>query len=163
MVIVAGNRVRRRQYVFDRRVEPPIDAGANQLAADDEHEQRWNKRHPKEHRHELGSEARERQSLAALDDQLDDVARQNEREAEQHREVGCPQRVQHELGEKVRREAGRSVGQQHDADQGRHQQQHARENEPRIVAKRPPALRRLAARPRWRKRRRKFAGRNSHK
>ena len=75
-------------------------------------------------RDQLGAEARERQRLAALDDQLDDVAREHEQERRQHREVGGRERVEHELAEEVGREPRRAVGDRDERDQ--HADEHAR-------------------------------------
>ncbi len=104
-VVVARNQIGRRQHLFDRRVEPAIDAVPNQLAADQQHEHRGDQRHAEQHRDELSAESRERQRAPPLDDQLDDVAREHEREAEQNREVRRPQAVQDEFGEEVGRQA----------------------------------------------------------
>ena len=83
---------------------------------------------------QLRAEPRERQAVAALDDQLDDVARQYEAEREQHREVGGGQRVENDLGQEVRRQLRRSIGQTDHRDQRREQQADQNEDESGIVA-----------------------------
>ena len=49
LVVVAGDLVRRRQDLVHRRVEPAVDAVADQLAADDQHEHRRHERHAEQH------------------------------------------------------------------------------------------------------------------
>ncbi len=135
-VVVARNQIGGRQDFLDRRVEPAIDAVPDQLAADEQHEHGGNQRHAEQHGDELSAEARERQRPPPLDDQLDDVAREHEREAEQDREVGGPEAVEDELGEEVGRETRRAVRERDDADERGEQEDHAREDEPRVVAQR---------------------------
>ena len=77
---------------------------------------------PEQHGHELGAEARERQRAPPLDDQLDDVARQHEHQRDQHRQVGDRQRVEHDLGEEVGREAGGAAGERDERDERADQQ-----------------------------------------
>ena len=136
VVVVAGDVLGGRQHFFDGRVEPAVHAVADQLAADDQHQHGRNERHAQQDRHQLGAESRKRQRFAALDDQLDDVARQDEREAEQNRDVRRPQGVQHELGEEIGGQARGAVRQGDDARQCGEQEQHAGKNEARIVAQR---------------------------
>ncbi len=135
-VVVARNPVRRREHFVHRRVEPAVHVRADQLAADDEHEDRRNEGHPQEQQHELGAEPRERQRLAPLDNQLDDVARQDEQERREHREVRGRQRVQDELAEEVGREA-RTARDDDERHERRDEHGDARENQPRVVAERP--------------------------
>ena len=45
-VVVAGNRIGRRQHHVHRLVEPAIDARPNQLTANQQHEQRRHNSHP---------------------------------------------------------------------------------------------------------------------
>ncbi len=90
VVVIAGDVFRRGQYFLDRRVEPPVHAVADQLAAHDQHQHGRNDRHAQQNRHQLCAESRERKGFAALDDQLDDVAGKHEGEAEQNRDVGRP-------------------------------------------------------------------------
>ena len=91
---------------------------------------------PEQDGDELSAESRKRQRPPPFDDQLDHVAREHEREAEQNREVGGPQAVQNKFREEVGREAGRAVRERDDADERGEQDDHAREDEPRIVAQR---------------------------
>ena len=126
-VVVARDQIGGGEHFFDRRVEPAIDAVANQLAADQQDEHGGNQRHAEQHRHELAAEARERQRAAPLDDELDDVAREHEREAEEDREVGRPQAVEDEFGEEIGREPGRAVRERDDPRQRGEQDDHARQ------------------------------------
>ncbi len=135
-VVVARDQIGGGEHFLDRRAEPAIDAVANQLAAHEQDEHGGNERHAEQHGHELPAEARERQRAAPLDDELDDVAREHEREAEEDREVGRPQPVKDEFGEKVGRESGRSIRQRNNPHQRGEQDDHACQNEPRIVAQR---------------------------
>ena len=119
VIVVARNLVGRRQDLVHRRVEPAVDARANQLAADDQHEHRRHERHRQQQDDQLGAETRERQRLPPLDDQLHDVARQHEDERDQHRQVGGRQRVEHELAEEIGRAAARCRGRWRAARSGR--------------------------------------------
>ena len=59
------------RYLHDV-VEELIDVVANELAADDEHEQRRNERHAEQRDDQARPEARERDRAPLLDDQLDE-------------------------------------------------------------------------------------------
>jgi hypothetical protein len=148
LVVVGGNPLRRRQHLLHRRVEPAIDAVANELAADDQHQHRRNDRHPEQRRHQLGAEARERQRAPALHDELDDVARQDERQRHEDREVGRRQRVEDELGEKVGCQRRRPAGEREQRGQRADERRDAEQNELGVVEERAafavarPALRR---------------------
>ena len=141
-VVVAGDPVRRRQHVVNRLRHPFLRAASDQLAADDQHQHRRDDRQPEQREHELGAEARERQAAAPLDDQLDDVARQDEHQREQHREVGGRERVEHDLGEEVRVQLGGSIRERDHRDEGDEQDRDAEEDQPGIVAKGAAFLRR---------------------
>ena len=135
-VVVARDQIGGRQHLLDRRVEPAIDAVPDELAADEQHQDRRDQRHPEQHGDELSAESRERQRPPPLDDQFDHVAREHEREAEQNRQVGGPQAVQHRLGEEVGGQAGRAVRERDDADERGDEDDHARQDEPRVVTQR---------------------------
>ena len=100
-VVVLRDPRRRAEHVVDRLAEPLLGAAANQLAADDEDEDARHDREAEQRHHELGAETRERQPAAALDHQLDDVARQHEDERHEHRQVGGRERVEHDLGQEI--------------------------------------------------------------
>jgi hypothetical protein len=138
VVVVARDRIRRGQDFVHRRVEPALGARANQFAADEKDEDCRHERHAEEQQDQLGAEPRERQRAPLLDDQLDDVARQNEHQRGQHRDIGRRQGVENEFAQEARREARRPArgGQQRE----QHAQQHhdAGEDQPRVVAERPP-------------------------
>ena len=134
LVIVGGNLVRRAENLVHRRVEPSVDAAADQLAADDEHEDGGHERHREEQRDELRAEPGERQPATPLDDQLDDVAAEQPDEDDENREVRGRQRVQDELAEEVGRQPRRAVGNREDRDEDRDEQQDPREDQARIVA-----------------------------
>ena len=136
-VVVAGDQIRGGQDILDGRVEPSIDAVSDQLAADQQDEHGRNQRHAEQDRHQFSAEARERQRSAPLDDQLDHVPREHERQTQQDREVGCPEAVEDELGEEIGRQARGTVGERDDAAQRGKQQDHPGEDEPRVVAQRP--------------------------
>ena len=55
-----------------------------------------------------GAKPREWQRAPALDQQLDDVAGQDEHQADEYRQVGDREGVEDDLGEEVGREAGRA-------------------------------------------------------
>ena len=136
-VVVLRDPRRRSQHVVDRLAEPLLGAAANQLAADDEHEDARHNREAEQRHHELGAEPRERQAAAALDHELDDVAREDEDERDEHRQVGGRERVEHDLGQEIRVELGRAVGEPDHRHERRDEDENAEENEPRVVAKRP--------------------------
>ncbi len=104
-VIVAGHLVGRRQNLVHRRVEPALDVRADQLAADEQHQDGGHDSHRHKYGDELRAEPGERQRAPPLDDQLDDVAGEDECERRHHREVGGDERVEHDLGEQLRGEA----------------------------------------------------------
>ena len=143
-VVVLRDPRRRCQHVVDRLAEPLLGAAANQLAADDEHEDARHDRQAEQRQHELGAEPRERQAAAALDHELDDVAREDEDERHEHRQVGGGERVEHDLGQEVGVELGRAVGEPDHRHERGDEDEDAEEDEPRVVAKRP-ALGRVAA------------------
>ncbi len=93
-------------------------------------------RQPEEGQHQLGAEARERQAAATLDHQLDDVARQDEHQRDEHRQVGRRERVEDDLGQEVGVELGRAVGEADHRDERGEEQQDAEEDQARIVAER---------------------------
>ncbi len=97
---------------------------------------------PEQQRHQLGAEARERQAAAPLDDQLDDVAREDEHERDEHREVGGGQRVEDELRGEIRRERGDRLATVRIATSAADEDGDAGENQPRVVAERTPTARR---------------------
>ena len=136
VVVVARDLVGRRQDLVHRRVEPPVDARADQLAADDEHQDRRHERHREQEHDQLGAEARERQRLPPLHDELDDVARQHEDQRDEHRQVGSGERVEHELAEKIRRETRRASGDHQQRDQHADEDADAGEDEARVVPER---------------------------
>ena len=146
VVVVAGNLVGRREDVFHRRVEPVVDARANELAAGNQHEHGRHDGHAEQHGDELRAEPGERQRAAPLHDQLDDVAREDEDQRRQHRQVGRRQRVEDDLTEEIGREPRRAVGDGRDGDEDRDERGDAGQNEPGVVAKRPPARRRTRRR-----------------
>ncbi len=136
MVVVAGNPVRGRQHLVHRRIEPLIDALANQLAPDDEDEQSRHHRHAEQERDELGPEPGKRQAPPPLDDQLDDVAREDEHQRREHRQVGDRQRIEDDLAEEVGGRPRRPVRHGEDHEEHRHEGGDSGEDQPRIVAKR---------------------------
>ena len=142
LVVVAGDLVRRRQDLVHRRVEPAVDAGADQLAADDQHEHRRDERHPEQQRDQLRAEPRERQRPAPLDDQLDDVARQHEapapRASSGRRPTARRARTRSGSPASSRR---RPVREEQRGDERHGEQQDAAEDQPRVVAERPAAAR----------------------
>ena len=109
-VVVLRDFRGRPKHVVDRLAEPLLGAAANQLAADDEHEDAWHEREPEQREDEFGPEPRKRQSPAALHHELDDVAREDEDERDEHRQVGGGERVENDLGQEIRVELGRAVG-----------------------------------------------------
>ena len=58
VVVVAGYLVRRREHLVERRVEPPVDVRANQLAPDEQDEDGGHERHPEQQRYELSERVR---------------------------------------------------------------------------------------------------------
>ena len=144
-IVGAGDRVRRGQHLRDRNAEPALGRLANQLAADQQHQDRRHDRQAEQRRHQLQPEARERQAAPPLDNQLDDVARQHEREREQHRRVGDGERVEDDLAEEVGIELGGAIGQRDHRDQADQQQDDSGEDQPRVVAERTPFTRRRQA------------------
>ena len=135
-VVVLRDPRRRSQHVVDRLAEPLLGAAANQLAADNEHEDARHNREAEQRHHELGAEPRERQAAAAFDHELDDVAREDEDERDEHRQVGGRERVEDDLGQEVRVELGRAVGEPDHRHERRDEDEDAEENEPWVVAKR---------------------------
>ncbi len=135
-VVITRDEVGRREHFLDRRVEPAIDAVPDQLATDKQHEHRRDQRHPEEDRDELSAESRERQGPPPFNDQLDHVTREHEGEAEQDREVCGPQAVQDSFGQEIGSQPGRAVCKRDDADERGQQDDHAHEDEPRVVAQR---------------------------
>ena len=87
-VIVLRDPRGRRQDIVDRLAEPLLGAAADELAADDEHEYARHDRQAQEGQHQLGPEPGERQPTAALDDELHDVAGENEDQRHEHRQIG---------------------------------------------------------------------------
>src|SRR5580765_6151155 len=145
VIVVARNLVGRRQDLVHRRVEPAVDARANQLAANDQHEYRRYERHGQQQDNQLGTEARERQRLPPFDDQLHDVARQYEDERDQHRQIGGRERVEYELAEEIRREPRGAAGDGQQRDQDADKNGDTGENQPRVV---PEGTARRLRRPR---------------
>ena len=144
-VVLVGDLLRRAEDRVDRLADPLPRAAADQLAADDQHQQRRNDGEPEERADQLRAEPRERQAAAPFDHQLDDVARQHEAEREEHRQIRDRQRVEQDLGEEVRVEIGRAVGERDHRHQRREQDDDAEEDQPRVVAERPPGGRGRAA------------------
>ncbi len=142
VVVVGRDLVRARKDLVHRRVEPAIDVAPNQLAPDDEHDQRRHQRHDEQQRDQLGPKTRERQASPPLHHHFDDVARQHEDERQQHREVGRRQGVKDELGQEVRRETGRAIGERENADERRRKNDDGDEDQPGVVAERAPGGRR---------------------
>ena len=162
-VVLLGDLLRGREDGVNRLADPLPRAAANQLGADDQHQQRRDDGQPEERADQLGAEARERQAAAPFDQQLDDVSRQHEAEREEHREVGNRQRVKQDLGEEVRVEVGRTVGERDHRHQRREQDDDPEEDEPRVVAERPPGGRRPAAARRSQRRLREITQRGRHR
>ena len=135
-IVVARDLIRRRENLVHRRVEPAFDARADQLAADDEDERGGHDGHRHQDGDELGAEPRERQRPPPLDDDLDQVAGQHERQRREHRHVGGDERIEHELGEELGREA-QAVGRDEHRHEHRHEHGDADEDETRTVAKSP--------------------------
>ena len=144
-VVLLGNLLRRAEHGVDRLADPLPRAAADQLAPDDEHQQRRNDGEPEQRADQLRAEARERQAAAPFDQQLDDVARQHEAEREQHRQIGDRQRVEQDLGQEVRVEIGRPVGERDHGHQRREQDDDAEQDQARVVAERPAGSRRRTA------------------
>ena len=94
-------------------------------------------RQAQEGQHQLGPEPRERQPAPALDHELHDVAREHEDQRHEHRQVGRRERVEHDLGQEVRVELGRAVGQTTIATR-RDEDDNAEEDQARVVAERTP-------------------------
>ena len=101
VVVIAGDFVRRRQNLVHRRIEPAVHAGANQLAADQQHEHGRNERVGEQQQDELRPKPGEWQRPPAFDHQLDDVASQNEAERDEHGEIARQQRIQNDLAQEV--------------------------------------------------------------
>ena len=62
LVVIAGNAVGAGEDLLHRRVEPAIDGGEHDAAADDQHQHRGNHGHAEHREHQLGAEAAERQA-----------------------------------------------------------------------------------------------------
>ena len=142
-IVVNGDPVRGAQNVVDRLRHPFLRAASYQLATDDQHQHGRNDRQPEQREDQLGAEAREREPAAPFNNQLDDIARQDEDERQQHREIGGRQRVENDLGEEVRVQLGGAIGQRDHRHEGDEQRRHAEQDEPRVIAKWPACLRRL--------------------
>ena len=82
-----------------------LDAPANQFAADRQDEYGRHESHADQERDEFRAEARERQSAAPFDHQLDDVAREDEHQRHEHGEVRRRERVKDKLRGEIGREA----------------------------------------------------------
>src|SRR5687768_423613 len=90
-----------------------------------------------------------RQRTTFLDEQLDDVARQNEDEADQDDQVRRRQRVEDELGEKVWRQRRGAAGQGEQADECGNENRDTNQDQLRVVAERTARRRRSALRRAW--------------
>ena len=148
-----GDAVGRAQHVGDRLAEPARGRLPDQLGPGRQDQQRRNDGQPEERGDELEAEAGERQAAPAFDRELDDITGQHEGEREQHRYVGDRQRVEHRFAEEVGIELRCPIGDADDDDEAGEEQQDPGENQPRVVAKRPPlhtAVRRRTARDRQR-------------
>ena len=135
-VVVHGDLVRGSEDVVDRLAEPAFGAAPNQLAADDQHQDRRNDRQAEHREHQLRAEARERQAAAPLDQELHDVARQHEHQRQHHRQVGGRQGVEHHLAEEIGAELRRLIGEDDHRGQRAEQENDAEEDQPRVVAER---------------------------
>ena len=135
VVVVARNPIGPCQDFVHRRVEPPVDVRPNQLAADQEHDNGRHERHSQQQRHQLRAEPREGQAAPPFDDKLDDVARQDEHQRDQHREICGRQRVQNEFGQKIRREPRTAVGDGHNRHQRGDEHGDTGQDQFRIVTK----------------------------
>src|SRR5262249_37560306 len=82
-----------------------------------------------------GSETGEREAVAPLDEQLDDVAGEDEDEGDENREIRRRQGVEDELGEEVGRQPCRARGEREQPREGREQHHDARQNQAGVVAK----------------------------
>ena len=136
-VIVRRQLIRQREHFLNRLTEPLIDRAQHDVGADDEHQHGRNQRHPEQHEHQLRAEPNERNGPPPLDEQLDDVARQHEGQGEQHHHVGRRQGVENDLGEEVRRQARRAIGEDENAREDRDEDEDAREDQARAVPERP--------------------------
>ena len=95
-VVLLGDLLRRAEDRVDRLADPLPRAAADQLGADDQHQQRRDDGEPEERADQLRAETRERQAAAPFDHQLDDVARQHE--AERERASSDPQSTARRAG-----------------------------------------------------------------
>ena len=87
LVVVGRELTCRRQHLFDRRVEPLPHGSKDNVAADEEDEERRHQRHAEEDEDQLGAEPGERNGAPPLDEQLDDVAGEDEDQRQQHHHV----------------------------------------------------------------------------
>ena len=147
LVVVGGDAVGRRQDLFHRLVEPAIDGGEHDLCC-----RRSARARPGSASCRAAAStslARNRANGSAappFDQQLDDVARQHEHQRQQHHEVGAPtaRRGRPRSGSRA---TARDVRSASDEQAGQHREEHddAGEDQPRVVAERPPARRAGAA------------------
>jgi hypothetical protein len=84
-----------------------------------------------------GAEPRERQRAPPLDDQLHDIARQDEHQRGEHREVGGRERVEDELAQEARRKRDDPFAMPISAT-STPAAPRCPQDQPRVVAERPP-------------------------
>ena len=116
-----GHGVAPLQHRRHRRVEPAVDRSLKQLGGDGEEEEDGDQRHADIGRHQLELERRAQHPVAALDQQLDEVAQQDEEDGQDEDDVDVPEDEQQDLvGDQGARQVAPPLGH---VEQGREQQQ----------------------------------------
>ena len=125
--------LRRRQHPLGVDVEPAVDGLAQEVAADEQDQERWSDRHQQEHEQQLHAQPRAEDPPPPLHQHADEVSAQDEDEHEQQREVDDRQAVEERRGQEVRLEvaalAEQQVGEQEEDEQPAGHPQH----EPEVV------------------------------
>jgi hypothetical protein len=88
LVVIACDCVGRRQQVVHLRIEPAVYAVANHLTADQQNEHRRDDRHSKKNGDELRAKTGKWQATPTFDEELDDVAGEDEHKRNKNRQVG---------------------------------------------------------------------------
>ena len=142
-------RRRRRRLVFrhpgdrfaifedaaDRRVEPAVDRGAQQIRGEEKEDQHRDQRRGHPRHGQLRPEPRADDAALTLEHELDDTAQQDEEDAEDQEDVDVPEdEEQHLAAERLGRELFRFLHRVVDEARGRQDQQRQRDDDARVFA-----------------------------
>ena len=131
-----AERLGRREDALHVHVEPAVDGLLDQVAADDEEEERGSHRHQQEDEHQAQPEARAQDAPSSLEEHAHEVPAEDEEKAQEEREVENGEAVEQDRREEVGREVAALAEQDLDDQEQPQDGADRGQDEARVVPKR---------------------------